>query len=120
MRNVLHILGDFNDQDIEWLIDMGIKKNIQPEEFLIEASVPLHEIYFVLKGKFGVVLPDGTSLAKIKSGEILGEMSFIEEEAPMVKRKGNRTGHGHINKLRSPYHPLQGMPWIRREDFTRP
>ena len=40
MRNVLHILGDFNDQDIEWLIDMGIKKNIQPEEFLIEANVP--------------------------------------------------------------------------------
>jgi len=87
MRKVLHILGDFNDQDIEWLIDMGIKKNIQPEEFLIEANVPLHEIYFVLKGKFDVVLPDGTSLAKIKSGEILGEMSFIEEEAPMVNVK---------------------------------
>ena len=86
MRNVLHILGDFNDQDIEWLIDMGIKKTYSPRSFLLKRTC-LHEIYFVLKGKFGVVLPDGTSLAKIKSGEILGEMSFIEEEAPMVNVK---------------------------------
>ena len=110
MRKVLHILGDFNDQDIEWLIDMGIKKNIQPEEFLIEANVSLHEIYFVLKGKLTLFCRMEPHLQKIKSGEILGEMSFIEEEAPMVNVKATGTGHGHIDKLRSPYHPLQGMP----------
>ena len=87
MRKVLHILGDFNDQDIEWLIDSGIKKTIQPNEILIEANVQLHEIYFVLGGRFNIDLPDGTLLAKIKSGEILGEMSFIEEEPPMVNAK---------------------------------
>jgi len=87
MRKVLHILGDFNDQDIEWLIDSGIKKTIQPNEILIEANVQLHEIYFVLGGRFNIDLPDGTLLAKIKSGEILGEMAFIEEEPPMVNAK---------------------------------
>ena len=34
---------------------------------------------------------------------------------PRWSAEGNRTGHGHINKLRSPYLPLQGMPWIRRK-----
>jgi CRP-like cAMP-binding protein len=87
MRKVLHILGDFNDQDIEWLIDSGIKKTVQSDEYLIEANVQLYEIYFVLGGRFDIDLPDGTSIAKIKSGEILGEMSFIEEEPPMVNVK---------------------------------
>jgi len=84
MRKVFHILGDFNDEDVEWLVDVGIKKTVQTDELLIEAKVHLHEIYFVLEGKFNIDLPHGTSLAKIKKGEILGEMSFIEEEAPLV------------------------------------
>ncbi len=87
MRKVLHILGDFNDQDIEWLIDIGIKKTIQANDFLIQANTQLQDIYLVLGGRFDIDLPDGTSLAKIKNGEILGEMSFIEEEPPMVNVK---------------------------------
>ena len=31
MRKVLHILGDFNDEDIEWIIDIGLKKTIHPQ-----------------------------------------------------------------------------------------
>ena len=69
MRKVLHILGDFNDQDIEWLIDVGIKKTIQANDFLIQANTQLQDIYFVLGGRFDIDLPDGTSLAKIKNGD---------------------------------------------------
>jgi CRP/FNR family cyclic AMP-dependent transcriptional regulator len=82
MRKVLHILGDFSDEDIAWLINVGIKKTIQPNEFLIAANVQLSAIYFVLNGRFNIELPNGKLIAKIKSGEILGEMSFIEEETP--------------------------------------
>ena len=82
MRKVLHILGDFSDEDIAWLIDIGSKKTIQANEFLIRANVQLSAIYFVLSGSFNIELPHGKILANIKSGEILGEMSFIEEETP--------------------------------------
>ena len=84
MRKVLHILGDFSDEDIAWLINVGIKKTVQPNEFLIAANVQLSAIYFVLSGRFHIELPNGKLIAKIKSGEILGEMSFIEEETPIV------------------------------------
>ena len=82
MRKVLHILGDFSDEDIAWLIDIGSKKTIQANELLITANVQLKAIYFVLSGRFNIELANGKTIAKIKSGEILGEMSFIEEETP--------------------------------------
>ena len=87
MRKVLHILGDFSDEDIEWLIDFGSKRTVQPNTLLIKSDVQLSEVYFVLSGKFIIELKDGTLIAEIKSGEILGEMSFIEDELPMVNVK---------------------------------
>ncbi|MDG1173750.1 MAG: hypothetical protein P8M67_05560, partial [Opitutales bacterium] len=73
MRKVLHILGYFNDEDIAWMTQFGRKKSISANEFLIQTSVQLSSIYFVLNGRFQIELPDGTLIAKIKSGEILGE-----------------------------------------------
>ena len=93
MRKVLHILGDFNDEDIEWIIDIGLKKTIHPQELIIEANHKLHEIYFVLEGKIDIELPSGVLFAKIKSGEILGEMSFIENELPLVNAKAIERTH---------------------------
>jgi len=84
MRKVLHILGDFSDEDIAWLINVGMKKTVQANELLIAANVQLHAIYFVLSGRFNIELPNGKTIARVKSGEILGEMSFIEEETPYV------------------------------------
>ena len=87
MRKVLHILGYFNDEDIAWMTQFGRKKMVSANDFLIQTSVQLGSIYFVLSGRFQIELPDGTLIAKIKSGEILGEMSFIEEELPSVNVK---------------------------------
>ena len=87
MRKVLHILGYFNDEDIAWMTQVGSKKNVPQNNFLIQTNIKLGSIYFVLSGRFQIELPDGTLIAKIKSGEILGEMSFIEEELPSVNVK---------------------------------
>jgi CRP/FNR family cyclic AMP-dependent transcriptional regulator len=89
MRKVLHILGYFNDEDIAWITQVGRRQNISAGQFLIQTSVQLNSIYFVLGGRFNIELPDGTAVAKIKSGEILGEMSFIEEELPSVNVKAS-------------------------------
>jgi len=87
MRKVLHVLGYFNDEDTAWMSQFGRKKMVSANDFLIQTSVQLGAIYFVLNGRFQIELPDGTLIAKIKSGEILGEMSFIEEELPSVNVK---------------------------------
>jgi CRP-like cAMP-binding protein len=38
----------------------------------------------VLNGKFLIHRSDGTAIAKVQRGEILGEMSFVEDELPNV------------------------------------
>jgi CRP/FNR family cyclic AMP-dependent transcriptional regulator len=87
MRKVLHILGHFSDEDIAWMTQFGRKKNVSANDFLIQTNINLNSIYFVLTGRFQIELPDGAIIAKIKNGEILGEMSFIEEELPTVNVK---------------------------------
>ena len=69
------------------MTQFGRKKMVSANDFLIQTSVQLGSIYFVLSVRFQIELPDGTLIAKIKSGEILGEMSFIEEELPSVNVK---------------------------------
>ena len=83
MRKVLHILGYFSDEDIAWMTDVGQKVTINPNEFLIKTDVELSSIFFVLSGKFMVESKEGVEVAQVK-GEILGEMSFIEEEMPVA------------------------------------
>jgi CRP-like cAMP-binding protein len=91
MRKVLHILGYFSDEDIAWMTEVGKKVTIQSNEFLIQTNIELKSIFFVLSGKFQVESSDGIEVAKVKSGEILGEMSFIEEEMPVANVRAIET-----------------------------
>ena len=87
MRKVLHILGYFNDEDTAWIAQVGQKKSIGQDFLLIKNKESLQNVYFVLDGRFQIENPDGTPIATIKSGEILGEISFIEDELPNVNVK---------------------------------
>ena len=84
MRKVLHILGYFSDEDIAWMTEVGRKLTINSNEYLIKTEVELTAIFFVLNGVFQVESNEGVEVAKVKKGEILGEMSFIEEEMPVA------------------------------------
>ncbi|GAB5558892.1 MAG: hypothetical protein SynsKO_05390 [Synoicihabitans sp.] len=92
MRKVLHILGHFNDDDIEWMLEVGSSKELADGTTLIAVGDKLDELYFVTAGEFSVELPDGTKLAKLLTGEILGEMSFLEKEPPSVAVKATAEG----------------------------
>ncbi len=86
MKRVLFILGQLNDNDIEWMIDNGKKQTISQGDFLVKQGNPIENIYIVLSGSFKIFNeqnPDFT-IAQIGSGEILGEMSFLDERPPSV------------------------------------
>jgi CRP-like cAMP-binding protein len=87
MRKVLHILGYFNEEDTAWIAQVGEKKSISEGSFLIKYKEALANVYFVLDGRFKIQQPNGAEVATIKSGEILGEMSFVEDELPNVNVK---------------------------------
>ena len=84
MRKVLHILGYFTEEDIAWITHVGVKKDVSANDSLIRRKTDLKSIFFVLKGRFDILRGDGQLVAKVKSGEILGEMSFVEDEFPNV------------------------------------
>jgi CRP/FNR family transcriptional regulator, cyclic AMP receptor protein len=86
MKRVLFVLGQLTDNDIEWMIDNGAKINIKAGEFLVRQSEPIKSIHIVLSGSFRIFNEENAKLniAQIGSGEIIGEMSFLDDHPPSV------------------------------------
>lgn len=86
MKRVLFVLGQLSDKDIEWMIDNGSKDTVQQGEYLVTEGETIQNIYIVLSGSFKIYNnqnPD-YNIAQIGSGEIVGEMSFLDERPPSV------------------------------------
>lgn len=84
MRKVLYIFGQLSDADIQWLILHGKKVKLQPGEILIHKGIAVPELFIVLEGSLAVSLDDQNHevLAELGSGEIVGEMSFVDASPP--------------------------------------
>jgi CRP/FNR family cyclic AMP-dependent transcriptional regulator len=84
MRNGLYILGQLSDEDIEWLIKNGRRRDLAPDTVLIEEGVPGDALYIVLDGSLSVSLAalGGKEIGQRMAGEILGEMSFVDALPP--------------------------------------
>jgi CRP/FNR family cyclic AMP-dependent transcriptional regulator len=84
MRKALYFLGILNDSDIDWLIAAGHRREIADGVNLIEEGVPIDSIFLVINGTFSVRMATlGTrEIARLMSGEIMGEMSFVDSAPP--------------------------------------
>lgn len=85
MRKVLYILGELNDSDIEWMIEVGDRRQLTPPSMLIREGRTAEALFIVLKGRLVVQTPDGQTVATPGRGEVLGEMSLIEAHPPTVR-----------------------------------
>ncbi|MBB4807361.1 CRP-like cAMP-binding protein [Chryseobacterium defluvii] len=86
MKRVLFFLGQLNDRDVEWMIHNGSKMELEAGYRLINKGEYIDSLYIVLSGQLAVCTDGKTNetLAKLESGEIVGEMSFIESRPPSV------------------------------------
>lgn len=84
MRKALYILGQLNDHDIEWMLTLGRRLPTPQGTVLITQGESLQSMFIVLDGSFAVTdrRMAGRELARLGSGEILGEMSFIDSAPP--------------------------------------
>ncbi len=84
MRKALYFLGILNDSDIDWLIAAGHRREIAAEVNLIEEGVPTDSVFLVIHGQFSVRTSalGARELARLMSGEMLGEMSFVDSAPP--------------------------------------
>jgi len=82
LRKVLYILGQLSDSDVDWLARAGQRIKAGKATQLITFGVTLSHVYIVLDGELSVQTNKGFELAKVSSGEILGEMSLVDSRPP--------------------------------------
>lgn len=81
MRKVLFIFGQLTEGDVDWLAESGRKRAVAAGETLIRQGTAADSVFIVLDGKLSVTIP-GRTLATIASGELVGEMSFLDSRPP--------------------------------------
>ncbi|MGK7929539.1 MAG: cyclic nucleotide-binding domain-containing protein [Spirulina sp.] len=82
-RKALLILGELNNSDLDWMLEKGRKEKIESDRVLIYEKEPINALYFVLSGKFSIWIGD-RELAQISAGEVVGEISFLDERPPLA------------------------------------
>jgi len=99
MKRVLFVLGQLSDSDIEWMIDNGSKHYIDQGEHLVTQGEAIDSIYIILSGEFRIFNEENPdiNIARIGSGEIIGEMSFLDNRPPSVSVVA--TGASSIYKI---------------------
>ena len=84
MRKALYILSQIEDTDIEWLAQKGTVDRLSTNSVLIQEGRSISQLYIVLEGALSVRVGGlgGEQIAKLLSGEIVGEISFVDTRPP--------------------------------------
>jgi CRP-like cAMP-binding protein len=84
MRQVLYLLGELDDDDVEWLLATGVCQRIESGEAIIDEGQPPGALFLVLDGMLAATTAalGGGELARLSRGTLAGEMSFVDELPP--------------------------------------
>jgi bacteriocin-type transport-associated protein len=94
LRKVLLVFGELNDSDVDWMIAVGKPHRAATNTDLIQAGKPVDALYLLMEGTLAVSVsaivadkPISKEIAKLATGEIVGEMSFIDAQPPSATVK---------------------------------
>lgn len=84
MKTVLFLLGELDDDDIDWMIATGDRQEVAAGTVLIREGEPASRLYILLEGSLSVTIAvlQGREIASLLSGDIVGEMSFVDTRPP--------------------------------------
>ena len=84
MKKVLYILGELDDDDIDWLLEIGGRRTIPAGTVLIDEGRAIDALYILLEGELSVSTAaiGDHEIACLSSGEVVGEMSFVDTRPP--------------------------------------
>lgn len=84
MKTILFLLGELDDDDIDWMIENGSRQEIVAGTVLIHEGQPISNLFVVLEGTLSVTTDavQGQEIANLLSGDIVGEMSFVDTRPP--------------------------------------
>lgn len=78
MRSSLIFLAHLDDADIAWMQTAGRKRPMSADEDVIASGIVNQDLYLLLAGTCRVAAPDGRPLDTLHSGDIIGEVSFVD------------------------------------------
>lgn len=78
------MVAGLSDADMVWLLSIGKLRTMKPGERLVDVGRPVNDLSFVIRGRLAVLLPDETRVALLSEGEVIGEMSFVNQRLPAV------------------------------------
>lgn len=78
MRKVLFIFSELADSDVEWLANTGERQRLAEGETLVGLATQVESIWFVLEGELSVLSAAGVPIARLASGEVIGEMTLVD------------------------------------------
>lgn len=80
MHDAIALLSELDQSDIDWIFDTGMTQHEEANKVIIREGKDPEALYFVLKGVVGIYISSlgDKQLAILGPGEILGEMSFLE------------------------------------------
>src|SRR5262249_35544080 len=84
MHTALGLLNELEEEDVDWIFRVGSERQVLANTMVVREDESLAYIYIVLEGLFGVrvaSIPDA-DIARLGPGEIIGEISFLENTLP--------------------------------------
>jgi CRP/FNR family cyclic AMP-dependent transcriptional regulator len=82
MRKVLYTLGQLDDADVEWMTEIGHCERVADGQVLIREGQKIDAVYIILEGEMTVEVAGLGRIARLGSGEIVGEISFVDTRPP--------------------------------------
>jgi CRP-like cAMP-binding protein len=81
MRKVLYILGELEDEDLQWLLEAGVARRLRARSELIREGEPAEWLYIVVDGLLSVRKLQ-KEIARLGAGEVVGDMSLLDSRPP--------------------------------------
>jgi CRP-like cAMP-binding protein len=78
MRKVLFIFGELTDSDVDWIVSAGERVPVAAGTVLIPVGTRVDHLYILLDGQLLIKAANGAAIAKLESGEVVGEMSLVD------------------------------------------
>lgn len=84
MEKALYLLAELSERDFDWFVQNGELVRIPSGQVLIHEGGSIDAIYLVLEGTLAVTVSalNEHEIARLSAGEVVGEMSFVDERAP--------------------------------------
>jgi protein phosphatase len=78
----IRLFQHFGERSLMKLLSLADTRELKAGETLIRRGEMLDEMYIVLSGELSIDLGEGPIVAKVKKGEVVGEMSLFEGSLP--------------------------------------